>query len=63
MSIMKEGLLMWRDLISHAKNQYMKMIRAKEWHSQCKEIQEILALTTERAVSQWRRGELAQELV
>jgi hypothetical protein len=44
MSAMKEDV---EKLMSHAKNQYMEMVRAKEWTTTLKENQEILALTTE----------------
>jgi len=34
-------------LMSHAENQYMEIIRAKEWHTSPKQNQKILALTGE----------------
>jgi len=34
-------------LMSHAKNQYMEMVRAKEWTATPNENEEILALTAE----------------
>jgi len=48
-------------LMSNVENQYMEMIRSKEWHSPPKENQEILSLTAEiKALKdQYLKGEKA----